>query len=223
VPAIDPRRFLRQMPLFSDLHEEELGAIAASATELHVQRGRPIFERGDPCAGFHSVVYGQVKLGFVSAQGQEKIVEILGPGQSFGEAVMFMEKPHIVTATALEDSMLLHVGKSGLFEQLDRHPALARRMLAGISRRMHGLIADVEAYTLHTGGQRVVGYLLKDGPASGERLTLSVSKRSIASRLNITPEYFSRVLHELSVRELIRVEGRDIHILDADGLRSYEG
>jgi len=221
--AIDPRRFLRQMPLFSSLGDEELGAIAAGASEVHVRRGRTVFERGDPCHGFHSVVYGQVKLGFVSAQGQEKIVEILGPGQSFGEAVMFMEKPYVVTATALEDCMLLHVGKKGLFEELDRHPALARRMLAGISRRMHGLIADVEAYTLHTGGQRVVGYLLKDGPESGDRLTLSVSKRAIASRLNITPEYFSRVLHALSARQLIRVEGRAIDILDAGGLRSYQG
>ncbi|MFC5549187.1 Crp/Fnr family transcriptional regulator [Massilia aerilata] len=221
--AIDPRRFLRQMPLFSDLCDNELGPIADAATEVHAPRGRTIFERGDPCSGFYSVVYGQVKLGFVSAQGQEKIVEILGRGQSFGEAVMFMDKPYVVTATALEDCMLLHVGKNGLFAELDRHPALARRMLAGISRRMHGLIADVEAYTLHTGGQRVVGYLLKDAPETGERLTLSVSKRSIASRLNITPEYFSRVLHDLSVRELIRVDGRVIEILDADGLRAYEG
>jgi CRP-like cAMP-binding protein len=211
------------MPLFSDLGDEELDAIAAAATEVHVPRGRTIFERGDPCLGFHSVVYGQVKLAFVSAHGQEKIVEILGPGQSFGEAVMFMDKPYVVGATALDDCMLLHVAKHGIFEQLERHPALARRMLAGISRRLHGLIADVEAYTLHTGGQRVVGYLLKDGPETGERLTLSVSKRSIASRLNITPEYFSRVLHELSVRRLIRVEGRAIDILDADGLRAYEG
>lgn len=223
MPAIDPCRFLRQMPLFSDLGDEELDAIAAAATEVHVPRGRTIFERGDPCLGFHSVLYGQVKLAFVSAHGQEKIVEILGPGQSFGEAVMFMDKPYVVGATALDDCMLLHVAKHGIFEQLERHPALARRMLAGISRRLHGLVSDVEAYALHTGGQRVVGYLLKDGPESGERLTLSVSKRSIASRLNITPEYFSRVLHELSARRLIRVEGRAIDILDADGLRAYEG
>lgn len=223
MPITDPRRFLRQMALFSDFNEEELEEIASFAAEIHVLRGRSIFERGSPCLGFHSVLYGQVKLGFVSAQGQEKIVEILGPGQSFGEAVMFMDRPHVVNATALEDCMLLHVEKAGIFALLERKPVLARRMLAGISRRLHGLIADVEAYTLHTGGQRVVGYLLKDGPQTGERLTLTVSKRSIASRLNITPEYFSRVLHELTVRQLIRVEGRAIDILDAAGLRAYEG
>lgn len=223
MPVTDSRIFLRQMALFSDFSEEELEDIASFTSEIHVPRGRPVFERGAPCLGFHSVLYGQVKLGFVSPQGQEKIVEILGPGQSFGEAVMFMDRPHVVSATALEDCMLLHVAKAGIFSRLDRNPALARRMLAGISRRLHGLIADVEAYTLHTGGQRVVGYLLKDGPQTGERLMLTVSKRSVASLLNITPEYFSRVLHELSARQLIRVEGRSIHILDAAGLRAYEG
>lgn len=223
MPTIDPGVFLRRLPLFSDLGDEELLAIGASASEVHVARGGAIFDRGDPCLGFHSVLYGQVKLSFVSPRGDEKVVEILGPGKSFGEAVMFMDKPYIVSATALEDCMLLHVEKEAIFAELERSPAFARRMLAGMSRRLHGLVSDVEAYTLHSGSQRLVGYLLKDMPASGETVRLSVSKRLVASRLNITPEYFSRVLHDLIKRELVRVDGRDIEILDADGLRAYEG
>ena len=136
---------------------------------------------------------------------------------------MFMEKPYFVTATALEDCLLLHVRKEAIFAELEQSAAFARRMLAGMSRRLHGLVADVEAYTLHTGGQRVVGYLLKDAPESGATVRLSVSKRLVASRLNITPEYFSRVLNDLTRRELVRVDGRDIAILDANGLRAYEG
>ncbi|MFS2025063.1 Crp/Fnr family transcriptional regulator [Massilia sp. CT11-137] len=221
--TIDPCTFLRRLPLFSDLGEEELRAVGAAATERHVGRGRTIVERGDPCEGFHSILYGQVKLAFISPQGQEKVIEILGPGKTFGEAVMFMEKPYFVTATALEDCLLLHVRKEAIFAELEQSAAFARRMLAGMSRRLHGLVADVEAYTLHTGGQRVVGYLLKDAPASGATVRLSVSKRLVASRLNITPEYFSRVLNDLTRRELVRVDGRDIAILDADGLRAYEG
>jgi CRP-like cAMP-binding protein len=223
VATIDPCTFLRRLPLFSDLGEDELRAVGAAATERHVDRGRAIVERGDPCEGFHSILYGQVKLAFISPQGQEKVIEILGPGKTFGEAVMFMEKPYFVTATALEDCLLLHVRKEAIFAELERSPAFARRMLAGMSRRLHGLVADVESYTLHTGGQRVVGYLLKDAPESGATVRLSVSKRLVASRLNITPEYFSRVLNDLTRRELVRVDGRDIAILDADGLRAYEG
>ena len=221
--TFDPCMFLRRLPLFSDLGDEELCAIGAAATEQHVDRGHTIVERGDPCLGFHSILYGQVKLAFISPQGQEKVVEILGPGKTFGEAVMFMDKPYYVTATALEDCLLLHVGRDAIFDELERNPEFTRRMLAGMSRRLHGLVADVEAYTLHTGGQRVVGYLLQNGPETGETVTLSVSKRLVASRLNITPEYFSRVLHDLVRRALVRVDGRDIEILDAAGLRAYEG
>jgi len=223
VPAIDPCTFLRRLPLFSDLGDDELRAVGAAAAERHVERGRHIVRRGDACLGFHTILYGQVKLAFVSAQGQEKVIEILGPGKTFGEAVMFMDKPYFVTATALEDCLLLHVGKDAIFAELERSPAFARRMLAGMSRRLHGLVADVESYTLHTGGQRVVDYLLKDAPASGATVRLSVSKRLVASRLNITPEYFSRVLHDLARRELVRVAGREIEIVDAAGLRAYEG
>ncbi len=70
---------------------------------------------------------------------------------SFGEALMFMDKPYIVMAQTLADSLLLHVSKQAVFDELERDPAFARKMLAGLSRRLHGLIADVEAYSLQSG------------------------------------------------------------------------
>ncbi len=79
-----------------------------------------LFRKGDPCDGFHMVVYGHVKLAFASASGDEKVVELIGPGQSFGEALMFMEKPYVVYAQALADTLLLHVGKSVVFEEIER-------------------------------------------------------------------------------------------------------
>lgn len=221
---IDRREFLKRLPLFADFSPEELGTLAAATQEQYTPKGTPIFARGDPCRGFHIVIYGQVKLGFVSARGDEKIVEIVGPGFSFGEALMFMEKPYIVGATALADTMLLHIAKEAVFGELERNPAFARRMLAGMSRRLHGLIKDVESYSLRSGSQRIVGYLLKDDPnGDGAQVTLAVSKKLIASRLNLTPEYFSRVLHELSELGMIAVQGRVITIIDITRLRDYDG
>jgi CRP/FNR family transcriptional regulator, dissimilatory nitrate respiration regulator len=219
-PKIDPREFLKRLPLFDDFNAEELSVIAAGTTEVHATRGEPIFHRGDTCHGFYSVVYGQVKLGFLSPQGNEKIIEIVGAGHSFGEALMFMERPYIVNAHALGDSLLLHISKTVVFNELERSPAFARRMLAGMSRRLHGLISDVESYSLRSGSQRIVSYLLNE-PASGERVLLSASKKLIASRLNLTPEYFSRVLHELVSRGMIALRGREVTILDKDRLRAY--
>ena len=93
-----------------------------------------------------------------------------------------------------------------------------------MSRRLHGLISDVEAYSLRSGSQRIIGYLLKDDDAkNGSEITLAVSKKLLASRLNLTPEYFSRVLHELADQGMIAVNGRQIRIIDSARLRAYEG
>lgn len=216
--------FLVRLPLFNDVAPEELEQIAATAIEKHVPRGEIIFRRGDPCVGFHIVIYGQVKLAFISPDGNEKVVEIIGPGFSFGEALMFVEKPYIVTAQTLTDSLLLHVSKDAIFSELERDPKFARKMLAGLSRRLHGLICDVEAYSLSSGTQRVIGYLLKsDTQSDGDQITLQVSKTVLASRLNLTPEHFSRILHDLAAKQLIRIDGRNITILDIEKLRTYEG
>lgn len=223
-PRTDPREFLKRIPLFHDVTNEELEQIAARATEIKLLKGTTIFRRGDPCEGFHNVIYGQVKLSFTSPQGDEKVVEIISAGQSFGEALMFMEKPYIVNAQVLADSLLLYIPKEAVFSGLDANPKFARRMLAGLSRRIHGLVTDVEAYSLRSASQRVIGYLLKgDTAEDGGHVLLSVSKKMVASRLNLTPEHFSRILQELTMRKLIEVKGREVVILDIEKLRNYEG
>ena len=86
------------------------------------------------------------------------------------------------------------------------------------------MVADIEAYTLKCATERVTGYLLAALPdgASAKRpadVLLTASKSVLASRLNITREHFSRILHELSQAGLISVTGRNIRILDAARLR----
>lgn len=218
--------FLANLPLFKEMTPEEIDRIAQGTQTQNVPRGQILFQKGDPCHGFYLLVYGQIKLAFTSPQGSEKVVEILGPGQSFGEAVMFMDKPYVLFAQALADSLLLHVAKKTVFQELERDPKFARKMLSGLSRRLHGLISDVEAYSLRSGVQRVIGYLLRDEPEpdAGHNaldVTLPTSKGTIASRLSVTPEHFSRILHELAEAGLIRVEGRTVHILDIERLRRH--
>jgi len=222
---IKPQAFLANLPMFTDMRREELDRVAAATVPVYAAKGQAVFQCGDPCTGFHVVVYGQVKLGFTSQQGIEKVVEIFGPGQSFGQASMFLDLPYIVFAQALSDTMLLHVAKHAVLDELTRDPGLARRMLAGLSRRLHGLARDVEAYTLHSGQERVIGYLLADvaevaGNGQPAEVHLTPGKSVIASRLNMTPEHFSRILHDLAAAGLIEVNGRSVRIPDLDRLRS---
>ena len=225
-PKIRTSAFLANLPLFRELSAEEIDHLAQGTTEHHVPRGTVVVNKGDPNEGFHLVVYGQIKLSLTTPQGDEKVVEIIGPGFSFGEALMFMGKPYIVTATALADSLLLHVRRETVFEGLARDPEFARRMLAGMSRKLHSLVSDLESVTLKSGRERVIGYLLRQdtGGADGDTpftVKLPVSKAIVASRLNLTPEHFSRILHELQADGLIEVAGRDVKIVDPIRLRAF--
>ena len=109
---IKVQTFLARMPLFNSMGAEELDRLALGTTERHVERGEIVFQRGEPCLGFHQVLYGQVKLSFTSVSGGEKVIELIGPGHSFGQALMFMGSPYIVSAQATEDTLLLHVSKA---------------------------------------------------------------------------------------------------------------
>ena len=222
---IKTQAFLANLPMFSEMRIEELDRVAAATLPIYAPKGQAICQCGDPCTGFHVVVYGQVKLGFTSPQGIEKVVEIVSPGQIFGEALMLLDSPYIVFAQALSDSMLLHVAKHAVLDELAREPGFARRMLSGLSRRLHGLVRDVEGYTLRSGQERVIGYLLADiadvtGNGKPIEVHLTPGKSVIASRLNMTPEHFSRILHELAANGLICVDGRSVTIPDLDRLRA---
>ena len=223
--AFDIPRYLSRLPLFNDLSRAELERLAAGCKLRRFSRGEHVFLVGEPCREFHVCVVGQVKLYAASPSGSEKVIDIVGPGQSFAEALMFTSRPYIINAQALSDCLLMSVSKQAVEGEIERDPRFALRMLAGISRRLHGLVHDVEAYALHSGVQRVIGYLLRDIAAHRDEpvtVSLPVSKATIASRLSLTPEYFSRVLHELEAAGLVRIDKRDIHILDAPALAAYQ-
>lgn len=231
--AFDVPRYLAVLPLFADLDAAELQRLAQGCLLRRFARGEAVFRVGQPCHEFHVTVTGQVKLFGLSPAGQEKVIELVGPGHSFAEALVFTDRPYIINAQALEESLLLSVGKPAVLAEIERDPKFALRMLAGLSRRLHGLVHDVQAYALHSGVQRVVGYLLRNQEAengAGEAgvddavtVSLPVSKATVASRLSLTPEYFSRVLHELESAGLIEVDKRDIRILDPRRLMRYPG
>lgn len=217
------RDSLARAPAFRETSPEEIDRIARTCREIHAPKGTTIFQKGDPANGFYLVVNGQLKLTFLSQSGAEKIMEIISSGQTFGEAVMFLEKPYPVYARTLADTLLIHVSKTAVFEEIARNRAFALKMLAGLSIRLHGLIHEVAAYSLDTATQRLIGFLLsQDLRKNGQGLpvvSLPAGKAIIASRLNISAETFSRMLHDLSERALISVQGRNITLMNVEELK----
>ena len=227
--AIKVQTFLATVPLFREFSEEELDRVAARVRRVRAERGEILFHRGEEANGLHVVVAGQVKLAFLSSRGDEKVVDIIGAGQSFGEAVMFMESRHVVTAQALLPTHLLYIPRDIVFEELQREPRFACRMIAGLSRRLHHLMGDLEARSMQSGTQRLIGYLLHDcasTPAADGSIEITscpTTKGVIASRLNLTRERFSRILHDLTLDGCIEVKGRrDPGALTPERLRSFD-
>lgn len=224
---INIETLLSHIALFNGLAADEIARIAKGTREVNCDKGEMLFHRGDACSGFYVVVYGQIKLSFTSAHGVEKIVEVVQQGQSFGEAIMFLDKPYVVAAQALTPCLLLHVAKSVIFDELAHDHSFVRKMLGGLAMRTHQLMLDVEGYSLHSGKQRIIGYLmheLQEGGHGNENvvLELPLTKGVIASRLNLTQEHFSRILHELTDLGLIQVDGKRIRIPDVDRLNRHQ-
>jgi CRP-like cAMP-binding protein len=217
-------RILSSMPLFSGLSPECLAVLAGSTRMLSFGRGETVFRKGDSADGFYYVFDGKVKLFFVSERGNEKVIEILTPGLTFGEAVMFIDKPYPVYAETMSESHLLYIQREGLMEAMARHEQMSRRLLAGLSRRLHGLITAMEAVCVQSSRERVIGYLLSEMERSGgSSMELPATKVAVASMLNITPETFSRILHGLEKEGLLSIDRRRIRALDQKRLREYAG
>lgn len=217
---------LAQIPLFSGLTEDDLLRMARGSRREQYDRGNILFHKGDPCHGFHLIQKGQVKLAFVSADGNQKVVDILREGNTFGEAVMFMKKPYVLMAQALTDCQLIHVSKDAIFQEIERDREFCLNLIAGLSHRLHHLIKELELHSLCSGKERIIGYLLGEIEQAGDAtphgavvVQLQTHKGTIASRLSLTQEHFSRVLHELVHDGMIQVEGRRILIPDVDRLR----
>ncbi len=224
VGGLDPLtlRLLGQVPLFSRLAAGELQALATLAHYRSVERAERVLAQGDHPLACYCVLSGFVKLVVQANTGEEKVVGLVGPGETFGEALLFCELASPVSAIAVEAGRLLAFPREPLIEALARSPGLALRMLGGLSRRLHLLVRELETQTVEPAGERVVRWLLSrvvgEGPTA--KVRFEVSKATIASLLGVTPETLSRVLGHLSARGLIRVHGPEVEILDLPRLRS---
>lgn len=216
------RALLSQLALFTDLDEAQLTELASATRRQAYAVGDVIVRRGQRCNGMYFVIYGSVQLVYNAASGSERTVRLLGAGMSFGEASLFSGHDHITTATALADTLVLHVHEQALNTLITTHGPLAQRLISHLSHQLYMAICDFGAFTTHSGPQRLIGFLLRESAnAGGQAFTLDVSKRTIASRLNLTPAHFSRILHDLTDRGLLRVNGRQMQVLDTQGLRDY--
>ncbi len=217
---------LAGFPLFARLDLARQAEVAAACHRRTVAAGGYAFRAGDDCHGLYCVRSGLVTLSLTLASGAEKVIEIVTDGEQFAEAVVFSDGPYPVDARAVLDSELLVCPAAVVHDLVERDPAFARSMLAGLSARLHQLLADVESYALRTATQRVVAWLLSQCPPGRSRdepytVRLSTTKAVLASRLGVAPETFSRTLRLLVDDGVVSAAGRTLTVNGLADLRAH--
>ncbi|MBU0751497.1 MAG: type IV pili methyl-accepting chemotaxis transducer N-terminal domain-containing protein [Gammaproteobacteria bacterium] len=218
------RDLLATMPLFAGVSLRHLRDIAGSARRTELLKDEMIYRVGESAREVFFLISGQAKRATFSAGGTEKVLELLLPGQSFGEAELFSSRPYASFAVAVEPTVLLHVGGDSIRRLLETDPHLSSRVIGRLARRALDVEGDTAANHFRTSCQRVLDFLLiqigSPLPADGQTmLTLATSKQLIASRIGMTPETLSRVLRDLTDAGLIVVDGRNIHLQNARIIR----
>lgn len=217
---IDARLILRQIAMFSELEELQIDQLAQNCLFLKVKPHDLIVQEGMVLNAFYFVISGSVLIYACTIHGKEKVIEIIKTQQSFGEALMFLNQQSPVNVRALEQTHLLFVPKNAVFSAIEKDKQFAFKMLAALSKRLHAMLCDIQAYTMQSGMERVVHYLLSEvHDFNALNCEVAFQKNRIASRLSMTPEYFSRILHELKSKGLIGIERRSIVVFSAQNLK----
>ncbi|TVT76143.1 MAG: bacteriohemerythrin [Denitromonas halophila] len=206
---------LSRHALFQGLTKVERDGLESASRLMRMPKGKVVFNRGDAPHGVYLVISGQVKLAVSNARGAEKVMDIAGPLQVFGEADALTGSAHTVFAQALTASVLLLIPQAPLLALLTRSLPFSQAVLAHLGRRYHAVAADLEAFALQTGMERVIHHLLAHARINGHGVleaVLPAQKQIIASYLNLTPPTLSRTFQQLSEAGLIEMSGRYVRI-----------
>lgn len=186
--------------------------------------GTTLFLQGDPFDRFFLVLKGSVKLYRLAPDGREKVIEVVGVGQTFAEAVMFAQKKHFpVNAGALADTVVLSVLAPPYLALLRLSIDTCFEVMAGMSQRLHGLLMEVDRVTLQSAKTRLLSLLLQEAKpvaGGGGQLVLGMSRKVLASRLSIQPETLSRLFRALLDDGIMEEKGRTIVIPHLESVRA---
>lgn len=216
------RKRLLQHPMLALLPEQAQADLLSDTLYREYPAHALILRQDDRAERFFFVLEGKVKLFRISADGKEKVVEIIQPGNTFAEAVMFMQKQvYPVCAEALEPVRLAALPNKLMLNFLQDNPQTCLHLLGHLSIRLHQRLDELENLTLQNATQRFALYLVgqvKDRKKDHAELDLLLPKGLIAARLSIKPETLSRAMATLRDRGLIESHARHICIPSVEKL-----
>jgi CRP/FNR family transcriptional regulator, cyclic AMP receptor protein len=216
---------LRKTPLFANLTDAEMQALAMRTSRKRFQRDEQLFAEGDPCTGLFLVATGKVRIFKLSPSGREQILAVEGPGSSFAELPVFDGGNYPAAASALEDTEVLFISRKDFQNFCREHPDVGLKVIAVVGSRLRRLVGIIEELSFTTVRQRLIALILRLAQASharskeGIHVELTKSHQDLAAELGTVRELVSRNLGRLQAEGFLDVEGRKIVVKDLAGLK----
>ncbi|HEU0258609.1 MAG TPA: Crp/Fnr family transcriptional regulator [Burkholderiales bacterium] len=206
-----------RLRIFWGVPAASLSPLTKQCLVLSVARGTNVVQRGARLPGVFALAYGSVKLSLRGDDAEERVVSLVSPGQTFGEAKALLGCASRSDAIALVDTKLIVIPSAAILSLMDREPRFARAMVFVLAERTLDLLGELESAT-QRGAHRLAAYIVALADGNGDTVQLPVSKTLVAARLGVKKETLSRLLRSLETRGLITVERREVRILDRTGL-----
>lgn len=211
-------RVISALPAFRQLPPHELGEVLAHAWLLEARRGEAIARCGERIPGVIALGSGSAKLALRRNGSEERIVRLLGAGDSFGLAAAVLDRPCPVDVVALTSATVAVVPPMPVQRLAERDARFALGVARELAERLLGLVAELRSTEQESGLQRLAHYLESLPEDATGVARLPATKTTIAARLGVKKETLSRLLHTLAQRGIIEVRGREVAVLDRNAL-----
>jgi len=210
---------LQSIPMFAGLDSGPLEAIAAAAAARSYTTGQLLFHEGDVCEGLFLLVGGTVKIFKTSPAGRQLTLAVETAPATVAELPLFDGGPYPASAQAIETVSVLFLHKRMFRTICLQHPQVPLRALAVVGRRLRGLVGLIESVTFGSVRQRLARLLLEHADRTGGgAFALPGTHQEIALNLGTVREVISRNLNRFQADGLIRVDHRELVVVDRQNL-----
>ncbi|MBU6499594.1 MAG: Crp/Fnr family transcriptional regulator, partial [Rhodospirillales bacterium] len=225
-PPAARREALLANPLFRPMQPAQLDEILGFAVERHCPRGTTIFSKGDPGSSMMAVLAGRVRIAAMSAEGREITLNVIGPGEFFGEIALLDGQPRTADAVAIEETRLLVVERRHFLPFLLRHGELVEALLGVLCGRLRRTSLALEELALFELPVRLARLLLKlaadyGRPAEGgTRIDLKLSQRDLGTLVAGSRESVNKLLRQWQGEGVIARADGHVVLLRPQALRA---
>jgi CRP/FNR family transcriptional regulator, cyclic AMP receptor protein len=205
--------------LLSDLEPEDVRSLLAIARRRAFGKGEVVFHRDDPADSLHLIARGRFAARVTTPQGDSMLLDVLGPGQAFGElALLLSDGRRSATVSALEDGETHSIFRDDFAVLQRTHPGVKDvllRLLAEQLRRASDRIVEAHYVDADTRVRRRLCSLAETYAGS----VIPLTQEDLAAVAGTSRATVNRVLREEERRGAVELQRGRVTLVDADGLR----